>query len=372
MTQHRRDRFLDALWPSKLGGDRREHARAAVGAAIAVLVTALACHAVAKAFGFAPWLIAPIGASAVLVFALPASPLAQPWAVVGGNTLSALVGVACATLVPEQAIAGGLAIGLAIGLMFLLRCLHPPGGAVALLVVMTPAVSPRFAFFPVMANSLLLVAAGVAYNSLTGRRYPHGQRSAPTPAPRFAPSDLDAALAHYNQVLDVSRDDLEVLLTEAQAHAYGRRLGRLRCADIMSRDVIAADYAMPLQEAWQLLRDRRIKALPVIDQARRIVGIVTVADFMRHAGAHVRDGLSGRLRALLRPSGSTHTDKAEVVGQIMTRQVRVSSEDQPVVDLLPLFSEGGHHHLPIIDAEQRLCGILTQTDLVRALYRAGP
>ena len=130
-------------------------------------------------------------------------------------------------------------------------------------------------------------------------------------------------------------------------------------------------FGTPLTEAWALMRQRRIKALPVIDRARRIVGIVTVADFMRHAQPDASPlGLGQRLRALLAPSGLVHSDKPEVVGQIMTRQVRVASADRLVVELVPLFSEGGHHHIPIIDGEQRLAGIITQSDLVRVLYRA--
>ncbi|OYU74531.1 MAG: hypothetical protein CFE32_17470 [Alphaproteobacteria bacterium PA3] len=54
----------------------------------------------------------------------------------------------------------------------------------------------------------------------------------------------------------------------------------------------------------------------------------------------------------------------------MSRRVRVASADLHVIELLPLFSEGGHHHLPIVDAERRLVGIVTQSDLVRALHRA--
>ena len=64
------------------------------------------------------------------------------------------------------------------------------------------------------------------------------------------------------------------------------------------------------------------------------------------------------------------SNKPEVVGQIMTRQVRVASADRPVIDLMPLFSETGHHHIPIIDAERRLTGMITQSDFVRALSRA--
>lgn len=54
----------------------------------------------------------------------------------------------------------------------------------------------------------------------------------------------------------------------------------------------------------------------------------------------------------------------------MTRHVRVISDNQRVSELVPLFSEAGHHHIPVIDHEQKLVGIITQSDLVRALYKA--
>ena len=83
-----------------------------------------------------PWFLAPMGASAVLLFAVPASPLAQPWSILGGNTVSALVGVSCALLLGHTGLAASAAGALAIAAMFALRCLHPPGGAVAVTAVM--------------------------------------------------------------------------------------------------------------------------------------------------------------------------------------------------------------------------------------------
>jgi CBS domain-containing membrane protein len=366
--------WLRAFRPGPLRVDARERWRMAFGAVLGVLVTALLCRWVGGAAGASPWLVAPIGASAVLVFAVPASPLAQPWAVVGGNTVSALIGWACVLAIGDVAWAGAVAVGLAIAVMMLLRCLHPPGGASALLVVLAHAASPQFAMFPVLANSLLLVAVGMAYHHATGRRYPHAQVLASSPAQeaasRFSTADLDAALSHYNQVLDVSRDDLQALLHHAEMEAYRRNLGELRCADIMTRAPLSVEFGTGLQEAWALMRQRGVKALPVVDRVRRIVGIVTVADFMREADLELHHGLGERLRAFMRRVGAVHSDKPEVVGQIMTRQVRVASEHRHVIELVPLFSEGGHHHIPIIDAEQRLAGIITQSDLVRALYRA--
>jgi CBS domain-containing membrane protein len=143
----------------------------------------------------------------------------------------------------------------------------------------------------------------------------------------------------------------------------------MRCGAAMTTDPVAVTFGTPLQEAWSLLRQHRVKALPVLDRARRIVGIVTVADFMREAGVDPQPGWAGRLREWLRPTPTCHSDKAETVGQIMTRQVRVVSSDRPIGELLPLFAGTGHHHVPVIDGERRLVGIITQSDVVRALAR---
>jgi CBS domain-containing membrane protein len=367
--------WLGALWPAPVMVDGKQRLRAVAGAFIGILLSGVLSRWIGGAMGMSPWLVAPIGASAVLVFAVPASPLAQPWSVVGGNTISALVGTVCVLLIPEPALAGALAVALAIAAMFQLRCLHPPGGAAALLVVLTHTTHFQFSAFPVLVNCLLLVVAGMAYNSLTGRPYPHTQATpAAGAAPagsRFSAADLDAALAHYNQVLDISRDDLEALLHDAESAAYWRNLGQLRCSDIMSREPVAVQFGTLLNEAWALMRARGIKALPVTDRARRIVGIVTMADFMRSVDLDHREGIGERLRALMRLSGTTHTDRPEVVGQIMTRKVQVARADRFLIELAPLFSQKkGHHHIPIINSEQRLVGIITQSDLVRALYRA--
>jgi CBS domain-containing membrane protein len=363
--------YARAWLPGRTTVDARERLRAVGGAAVGLLITALLCRWMAEAAGISIWLIAPMGASAVLVFAVPASPLAQPWSVIVGNTLSTLVGIACVRWIPDPAWAAALAVGGAIGLMFATRSLHPPGGAAALLAVLTHTTDFSAALFPTLVNSLLLVLAGVAYNTFTGRRYPHVQVARPPSADaRFSQTDIDAVLARYNQVLDISRDDLESLIQQTELESYKRRLGTLHCADIMSRDPVSVEFGTPLQEAWMLMNQRRIKALPVTDRTRRVVGIVTQADFFRMLDLEHHEGIAGRLRDLIRATRTVVSNKPEVVGQIMTRQVRVASADRPVVDLVPLFSEGGHHHIPIIDHERRLAGMITQSDFVRALYRA--
>jgi CBS domain-containing membrane protein len=365
--------WLKALRPAPLAVNAPERWRAIVGALLGILVTGVLCRLGASS-PTAAWLIAPLGASAVLVFAVPASPLAQPWSVVGGNTLSALVGVLCVKFIGDPAIAGAVAVAAAIAVMFALRCLHPPGGAAALLAVLTHASGFEFVLFPVLTNSILLVAVGMIYNSATGRRYPHSQIVDRTNTParsRFSSADLDAVLKRYNQVLAVSRDELEDILHMAEMNAMERRLSELRCEDIMSRDVITVEYGTDLEDAWQLMRRHQVKALPVVDRQRRIIGIISRGDFMRRADVDRSGEMRERLQQLIKRSGNLHTTKPEAVGQIMCHKVRVASANRSVAELLPIFTEGGHHHIPVICEDNRLVGIITQSDFVRALYRSG-
>ena len=361
------------LLPARITVDAQERLRVVVGAAIGVLLTGLLCRIVGLQESVLPWLVAPIGASAVLVFGVPGSPMAQPWAVVGGNTVSALAGIVCVLAFGSGPWVAGLAVGLAIAAMFTLRCLHPPGGACALVTVLGAVADPHFAVVPVLLNSVVLVAAGVAYNTATRRRYPHGQQhvaaSPDTAAHLFDEADLDAVIARYNQVLDIGRDDLQDLLGQAELQAYRRKMGATCCADIMSRELVTTEFGTSLQDAWGLLRAKGIKSLPVVDRARHIVGIVTLADFLKGAELDLHAGWAERLRSMIRATTTSQSDKAEVVGQIMTRRVRVASADRPISELVPVFAATGHHHIPIIDSEQRLVGIVTQSDLVAAVCR---
>ena len=161
-----------------LGGDQPpvamvERVRSGFGAFIGLMLVLTTAKYLGELGGIDEWLMASLGASALLVFVLPGSPMAQPWAVIAGNTLSALVGICIAHLVGEPLIAMPLAASLSILGMFFLRCLHPPAAALSLIVVLGHVLHFRYAFFPVMVDSILLVVAGAAYSNLTGKRYPN-------------------------------------------------------------------------------------------------------------------------------------------------------------------------------------------------------
>ena len=123
-------------------------------------------------------MIGSLGASAVLVFGAPRSPLAQPRNLVGGHVLSALVGVLCYQWVGgPEGFAAALAVASAIALMHLTRTLHPPGGATALIAVGggdgIHDLGFSYVLAPVGLGAAILVLVGVLVNNIpASRRYP--------------------------------------------------------------------------------------------------------------------------------------------------------------------------------------------------------
>jgi len=352
--------WLRTFVPMPITASRRERIKSCVGALIGLFLT----EWISRQFlqGFNPWFIAPMGASAVLLFGVPASPLAQPWAIIGGNLVAATVGVACAQWIPDPGLAAGVAVAGAIVLMFQLRCVHPPSGAVAVTAVFGgPAVHALgfgFVVMPVAINSMLLLLTALAFNNVTRRRYPHRPPETATPHhTRDAPpskrlgvtrADLDAVLQARGEFLDIEEDDLEAILVAAELRAYSRRFGEVRCGDIMSRDVVAVRPGQLAADAAALLTRHHIKALPVVDRQRRLLGIVTQSDFFRAHRVNSR-----------RVNGA--------VRDLMTRAVVTARADQPIVDLAQAFSDGGLHHVPVLDPGRRVVGMVTQSDLVAAL-----
>lgn len=227
-------RLLGSFWPRPMNVRRRDVALSCLGGALGLVGTEwISRHALGSS---SPWFIAPMGASTVLLFGVPSSPLAQPWSIVGGNLVAAIIGVTVAMLVPHQGLAAGLAVGLAMAVMFALRCVHPPSGAVALTAVLGgPAVRQlgfHFVLSPVLINSFALVCLALLVNNLARRPYPHPLHVQP-PAERpsktslivpvsITRNDLHRAMADVD-LLDIDEDDIEEILHRAETRARERQ-----------------------------------------------------------------------------------------------------------------------------------------------------
>lgn len=369
--QERLFNWCRALAPAPLVAGPTEWLRASLGIALA-LVSVLAVSAHIFGLALVMPLAAPAAASAVLLFAAASSPFAQPWAVIAGNLLAALIGILMAASGLPVLLAAGLAGGLAIACQFGLRCLHPPGAALALVAVVGGVQVNSMGFtllYPVAFNSFLLVVAALCYNNLTGHAYPksrgqkgnrhHTRDALPSERLSFTDDDIERALTEFGEYVDVTRDDLAQLIKQTEKHAFRRSMGEVTAADIMSRDLYWAKPQSDIREAWQTLREHRLRSLPVLDgESRKLVGIVTQADLLRHAPP-----LPTRLRF-----GTLKFQRGMQLASIMSSPVLSVRESTHMTDLIFLLSDQGMHCLPVVDEQERLLGMVTQTDLIAGLY----
>lgn len=202
--------------------------RGAVGAGLGIAMAGGVTWLLVGGDGAAlPFLIAPIGASAVLVFCVPASPLAQPWPVAGGDLLSAAIGLAAGHLCGDPWLAASLGVGAAIAAMSAARCLHPPGGACALLCALGASGAQPWGaahLLPIAANVLVLCGFGWLFNTATGHPWPHRPPAVPAISRLpYSREDLAATLDEWNEVLDVDADDLDALIQALLRRGRGGR-----------------------------------------------------------------------------------------------------------------------------------------------------
>ena len=335
--------------------------------------------------GAFPFLIASIGAVAVLVFATPHSPVAQPWPVIGGQIISALIGmsVALSNVMPDLVLASALALCLSIIAMYFLRCLNPPGGATALAIVLGgPQVQDlgyMFVVFPVAINSILLVLIGVAMSRfIPNRNYPAIAREKASisdaagewalGAPKFKDEDLRKALNNMDSYVTVSEYDLSRIYAMAMLNANKRRLGNVFCKDIMIKSPITFQFDDELEEAWDTLQKHNIKGAPVVDKFNHLIGVITTTDYMRHATGHdVGVTMQEKLRDFIKRSPGHTSNKAEVVGQIMSTDLNAASENAHIVDLIPVFTEKRFHHMPVVDDKNKVVGVVARSAVMRSM-----
>ncbi|AWB49895.1 hypothetical protein HYN69_16535 [Gemmobacter aquarius] len=347
-------RFIRMFGPVMAAPHAAEVTRAAVGAALGLLVCDLILWALSGGADLAHLtLIAPFGASAFLIFAVPNSPLAQPFSAIAGNTLSALAAIAVLHLTDNPLVAAPLAVGLAIAVMGVTRAFHPPAGAVALATVIAASGAQpptwAFAFTPVFAGSVLLVVAGIGWNTLTGRKYPFRQ---PAPSPHgtkdalpdrrlgLTAPELGHLLDRLRMTPNIGVEDLARVITAAEAEAAAQHLGDLTAADIMSRDLVTVPPTTPLKTLAQVFRIHRFKTLPVSE--------------------------GGHYAGLIDQSALLGLTDGRVTAADLVTPVETALPGTTAATLMDLLADGHQQAVPVLEGG-RLTGLVTRSDLIALL-----
>jgi CBS domain-containing membrane protein len=366
--------WLSRFIPSPISVSWSERIRSCVGALIGITITGITMRSFNQSSILVPFLVAPMGASAVLLFAVPASPIAQPWSFVGGNLISATIGVTCSQFISDPVLAAAAAIAFALCAMFAFRCVHPPSGAVALTAVLggsnIHALGYGFVLVPIAVQSLIMLVCAIAYHALTGHRYPHARHDSnavndPGGSRRgISRVELESALRRRGELLDIGTDDLASLLQEVQMLAYARSFSELTCGDVMSRPVIYIPTKTPLKAARDILLRHSIKALPVTDESDRVIGIVTRADVR---GCEETASIAEACDLCL--ERWTVRNQETLVDSLMTTLPETVEARTLLITVVPMFAKHGHHHIPVVDSHGRLVGMMTQADVVSGLYQ---
>jgi CBS domain-containing membrane protein len=236
--------FMDPLsmfarwFPAAINTRPTEWSRAAIGMALGTLLSVWLC---AQVFGMevALHLLGPLGASAVLLFAVSSGALAQPWSIIGSYLCAGVIALLVARVLGPSLGGACLAAGMTVVLMCWLRCLHPPAGGLAMTLVLADPASAALGWYElgaVLLGAGALLACALVYNNATRTRYPKGAVETPAPIlgnpkaardPAITADDLKLALSEMEQFYDVEPTELEALIHAAETHARRRSIGEV-------------------------------------------------------------------------------------------------------------------------------------------------
>ncbi len=371
--------ILRSLGPAVARTSSIEAARAGIGACLALALTGLFLLSPSMDHRLGMYLVAPFGATSVLLFAVPNSPLAQPWSAVVGNTLAALVGVSACLWIYDPALRIAVAVGGAISVTILCRAIHPPAGAVAMTAAMSPAAVQDlgfwFALSPIALGTVILVIFATGYARLTGRRYPfrqfedadHQSGKGPDPMERLGLSEeeLTNLLERHRQSFNVGVEDLARLIGAAELQAATHHTGTLTAADIMSRNPVTVTPDTSLATIADLFRRHRFTSLPVAGHDAKFMGIIFQIDLISRAredSLRLNRGFRSALIRLL----DRNRDKTVCAENIMSVAGPRATITTPIGALLPMMVGGGTEALPVLE-NGNVTGIVTQTDIIAAL-----
>lgn len=174
----------------------------------------------------------------------------------------------------------------------------------------------------------------------------------------FNSDDLDAALADIDEFVDVTREDLERIIRLTEKHALRRSMGDIQASHIMSKDVLSGTPETTIKDAVRILTHHHIKTLPILNEKKHVIGIVSLADIIKYPTSHRSGGLLGNFGF----------KKKTLLKDIMHTPVTCVTTTAHIVELIPLLSRQGLHCIPVLQ-KNVFVGVVTQTDLIAALHR---
>ena len=144
-------------------------------------------------------------------------------------------------------------------------------------------------------------------------------------------------------------------------------------AEVMTRDLIMVEPQTPIKEAIKLIAQHRISGLPVVDEAGKLVGIISETDLLWQETGIEPPVYIMFLDSVIYLENPTRYDRelhkalGQTVGDVMSDEPSTVKPDQPLRKAARLMQEKSIRRLPVVDDSGKVIGILTPGDIVRAM-----
>jgi len=178
--------------------------------------------------------------------------------------------------------------------------------------------------------------------------------------------DLRSALADLKGYVDITEEDLMKIYSSALRYARKRTMVAIPVSDLMTRDVITIDPDANLKEAARRLSGLRISGMPVVDADNRVLGIISEADILSLAGVKKGHTFKDVLRHVLGKPLPVRK-KGNTVGEVMSSPAITTDPDRDIRVVAAILDEKRIKRLPVVDEEDRLVGVISRADIVRAM-----
>jgi len=181
----------------------------------------------------------------------------------------------------------------------------------------------------------------------------------------FTDEDLRGALKEIGSYVDITEEDLKKIYALAIKHARQRLAASVPVAAVMTKEVISVAVKDDISHAARLFSEHNVSGLPVTDEERHVVGVVSEADILGSIGmerGHTFRDIMRRLLGDPLPGGR----KGEKVGDVMSAPPITVRPDTDMGAAARILTERRIKRLPVVDNENRLIGIISRADIVRA------
>ena len=180
-------------------------------------------------------------------------------------------------------------------------------------------------------------------------------------------NDIYEAMKDIQGYLDITPADLKEIYKFAYRHALQRITQAVRAHDIMTTQVFSVNRTTPVMEVAELMAEKTVSGIPVLEEDGKVAGIISEKDFLSHMGSRDKTHFMAVVAECLKGKGCVampiRSQKAE---DIMTSPAVTVKEDTSVIEIANLFTEKNINRIPVINEEGRLKGIVSRADIVRA------